>query len=208
MSHAQNLAMSFIRFRPMTTADLGQIEQIATVSFPTPWSVKTFWREIERNERGHYWVLSLEGKVHIQHRRASEHPNRSKVVSYGGYWLLGDEAHIVTVATHPDWRMAGLGKLLLLNMLFEANNAGAETVTLEVRTSNLAAIALYKSLGFIEEGRRKDYYKTGKDLTRREDALILTLTPLRSEHYPTKIAEQNQQVSRRNIQIGNASLTD
>lgn len=205
--------MSQIQFRPMATDDLAQIEQIATASFPTPWSTKTFWREIEKNERGHYWVLALEETSSTKHRRPtdcqpprefSEKPpaNFPKVVSYGGYWLLGEEAHIVTVATHPEWRTVGLGKLLLLNMLYEANNAGATSVTLEVRTSNHAAIGLYTSLGFTEQGRRKDYYKTDKDSMQREDALLLTLTPIEIDGHDQSIKTQHQKVIRQsNLQM-------
>lgn len=162
--------MSRIKFRAMKTADLDYIKAIADQSFPTPWSAKTFLREIEINERGYYWVLVVEG---------GKGTDRF-VISYGGYWLLDKEAHIVTIATHPEWRRQGWGKLQLILMINEAIKSGVEDITLEVRESNQIALQLYTSLGFAEEGRRKAYYSISKTSSEREDALILSCGDLQS----------------------------
>ena len=91
---------------------------------------------------------------------------------------MGDECHISTIAAHPDWRGRGLGELLLLNMLFMANEQAAQMVTLEVRQSNLTAQALYHKYQFAIVGERRRYYKdTG------EDALIMTYEPMNGRYY-------------------------
>ena len=80
-----------------------------------------------------------------------------------------DETHILSLVVHPEWRRRGLAKLLVLAVLWSALEAGQRLVTLEVRESNEAAIALYRSLGMELVGRRPRYYKRPQ-----EDALLLT----------------------------------
>lgn len=151
----------------MAEDDIPFVDAIAKVSFPTPWSAKTFWREIQHNDRGHYWVLKPRPSSGL-----------APILSYGGYWQLGEEAHIVTIATHPEWRRCRLAECLMLNMLCTAQQAGVMTCSLEVRESNHAARCLYARLGFVEDGRRNGYYSTGDFSEAREDALILSLTDL------------------------------
>jgi [ribosomal protein S18]-alanine N-acetyltransferase len=88
-------------------------------------------------------------------------------------WLIVDEIHIATVATHPDYRQQGVGKKLLLHALLSAKEEGALTSFLEVRESNIAALEMYRKFGFIESGRRQDYYKDNN-----EDAILMTLDRL------------------------------
>jgi ribosomal-protein-alanine N-acetyltransferase len=83
---------------------------------------------------------------------------------------MGQEAHIVTIATHPDFRRQGLGRRLLQAMIDKAIDAGALEITLEVRASNYAAQALYRSMGFVVVGVRKHYYHDNG-----EDAILMTL---------------------------------
>ena len=92
------------------------------------------------------------------------------ILAYGGYWLMGDEVHIVTIATHPHYRRRGLSESLLVQMIEQCRNQGARLVTLEVRVSNLAAQQLYAKLGFVEVGLRRAYYHDN-----REDAVLMTL---------------------------------
>jgi len=86
------------------------------------------------------------------------------VLSYGA-----GEAHVLNIAIHPQQQGRGLGRILLEHLLELAGRLNAETVFLEVRPSNLAALHLYESMGFNQVGHRRDYYpaKVG-----REDALI------------------------------------
>jgi ribosomal-protein-alanine N-acetyltransferase len=93
----------------------------------------------------------------------------SRVLGYGGFWAIVDEAHISTIAVHPDWRGRGLGAMVLAALIDTAILRGAAEVTLEVRVSNEIAQNLYRRYGFVEVGRRKKYYRDNN-----EDALIMT----------------------------------
>jgi len=98
----------------------------------------------------------------------------SSILAYGGFWLLMDEAHIATIASHPDWRGCGLGQWLMLALIDAAIARGAASSTLEVRAGNLPARRLYEKLGYEVTGLRKNYYRDG------EDGLIMT-TPSMAE---------------------------
>jgi ribosomal-protein-alanine N-acetyltransferase len=70
-----------------------------------------------------------------------------------------DEAHIATIAVHPDYRRQGIGETLLLHALRAAMKEGAVSSFLEVRESNIIAQAMYRKYGFVESGKRLHYYK-------------------------------------------------
>jgi ribosomal-protein-alanine N-acetyltransferase len=90
--------------------------------------------------------------------------------------VLGDEAHIVTIASHPKLRRRRLGELMLLHLIERARETGVTAVTLEVRASNRAAQELYHKWGFEQVGLRKRYYRDNN-----EDALLLTLFDVGSD---------------------------
>ena len=96
--------------------------------------------------------------------------NSGKIAAYGGVIVAADEAQILNIATHPDFRKRGLGRAIVKTIINYSKGCGAEFITLEVRENNNAAIALYKLFGFCEVGRLKQYYKNPC-----EDALILKL---------------------------------
>jgi ribosomal-protein-alanine N-acetyltransferase len=79
------------------------------------------------------------------------------------------ECHILNLAIHPNFQRRGLGNHLLLATLKTIKQKGANIAFLEVRRSNLSAIALYHKLGFVEIGVRKGYYPAHKN---REDAIV------------------------------------
>jgi ribosomal-protein-alanine N-acetyltransferase len=157
------------RFRRMLLSDLDAIMALERVCYPTPWSVLTYRRELTHNQNASYWVVepgipSLEGGTAVTWRTLDP------ILAYGGMWLLGEEAHVTTIATHPAWRRRKLGEWTLLRLLEVAHEAGVSLVTLEVRAHNHPALALYLKLGFVEVGLRRGYYQdTG------EDARLLTL---------------------------------
>jgi ribosomal-protein-alanine N-acetyltransferase len=148
-------------FRPMTLADVPAIGELEILCFPAPWSPDTYRNELLHNRFGNYWVMEP---------MATAEPALPPIVAYGGYWMMGDEVHIVTVATHPQFRRQGLSEGLMRFMIDECRKAGAALVTLEVRVTNTAAQQLYTKLGFVEVGRRKRYYRDNG-----EDALLMTL---------------------------------
>lgn len=163
----RTLGLVFMRMQP---EDLPAVLDLERRCFPTPWSEGTYRQEL-RNHMASYWV----GRASV-----TQSPT-PPVLSYAGLWLMGDEAHITTIAVHPDWRRRYLGEWTLLRLLVAAHAGGADQVTLEVRVANAPAIALYHKLGFVTVGLRRGYYRdTG------EDARLLTLQELRSSavHQP------------------------
>lgn len=91
-----------------------------------------------------------------------------KVCAYGGMMVAVDEGQITNIATHPDYRRQGYGKAVVEALIKYAKNNRLESISLEVRESNKAAIELYTSLGFKAEGKRKDFYTMP-----RESALVM-----------------------------------
>ncbi|KAF0221713.1 MAG: ribosomal-protein-alanine [Geobacteraceae bacterium] len=132
---------------PMTEADLEGVLAIESNSFPNPWNRAHFLDELRSSYAFPLVTLGPEGGV----------------IGYICPMLLLDEGHILDVAVHKDFRGYGLGKLLVERVIAECREGGADFVSLEVRPSNHAAIALYRKLGFKETGRRKRYYENGED---------------------------------------------
>jgi ribosomal-protein-alanine N-acetyltransferase len=90
-------------------------------------------------------------------------------------WMIVDEAHIATIAVHPNFRRQGIAKILVTAGLAEAVKHEMRTATLEVRAGNLAAQALYRQFGFDSVGIRPRYYKDNANgVTAYEDAIIMT----------------------------------
>lgn len=153
---------------PMRLEDLEEVLAIEQVSFPLPWSLRAYRWELTNNHNACYLVA--------RHRQPKQEAlkitTRPPVLAYGGFWLVIDEAHISTLAVHPDWRRQGLGSLIMAALLDKAVERGAAVATLEVRVSNEAAQNLYRTFGFEQTGLRRHYYQDNN-----EDALIMT-TPL------------------------------
>ncbi|MEL6320159.1 MAG: ribosomal protein S18-alanine N-acetyltransferase [Cyanobacteria bacterium J06626_14] len=105
-------------------------------------------------------------------------------------WAIVDEAHITLLGVHPDFRRQGLGMLMLWVQFQLAYQRGMKRATLEVRSSNKGAIALYKRFGFKQAGIRKGYYRqTG------EDALILWRGGLQETGFQAELNEWKRQVT-------------
>ena len=93
------------------------------------------------------------------------------VIAYGGIYLLGDDADITNIATHPDHRRCGAAAEILQTLMAYAKEHGATALHLEVRASNAPATALYERFGFAVDGIRKNYYKNPT-----ENAVLMTLS--------------------------------
>jgi len=145
--------MDNVKYEKMMAEHLDQVILIEKVSFPTPWSKNAFDYELNYNDFAHY-IVALS--------------DQNQVIGYAGVWVILDEGHITNVAIHPDWRGAGLGYALMLELISRTALLGVERFTLEVRPSNEPARALYQKLGFVEKGRRKQYYTDTN-----EDAIIM-----------------------------------
>ena len=139
---------------PMTADHLGELERLEKICFSRPWSRKMLAEELD-NECAAFLV--------------AEDPVTKEVVGYAGLLVMADEGYITNVAVFPEYRRRGVaGQIIQVFDNFARGNHLA-FLTLEVRPSNAAAIALYKGFGFEEVGRRRNYYDLPK-----EDALILT----------------------------------
>jgi len=146
----------------MRLDDIPAVMEIDRLSFPIPWSERTYQFEIKENPSSHLLVTTTDFV-----------PEFRVIVGFSGYWLVVDEAHISTFAVHPEWRRQGIGGALMGEMLRQAALQGARLATLEVRVSNLVAQHLYAHYGFLPVGRRRGYYRDNN-----EDALLMTTDSL------------------------------
>lgn len=142
----------YIEIVSMNEAHLDDVLRIEKDSFPDPWSLRSFRREIKENPYAHY-LSAL---------------NNRKVIGYIGGWVIIDELHITNLAVDYLYRRNGIARKLLNRLAVRAKQEGSLKVTLEVRVSNSSAIALYKKYGFIPVGCRPKYYSND-----HEDALIM-----------------------------------
>src|SRR5690606_13930030 len=90
-------------------------------------------------------------------RRNNRLETKSIILAYGGLWQVVEEAHISTIATHPDYRGQKYGEIVLACMVKRAIMLKAEYIVLEVRVSNTVAQRLYKKYGFEIHGTKKNY---------------------------------------------------
>ena len=153
---------SQIRLRSMRADDIPQVAALDHLSFADPWPQGSFEYELKANN----YSLCL----------VAEDPAAAEggtIVGALVIWLIVDEAHIATIAVHPDHRHRGIGRRLLAEGLLQAAERGAVKSLLEVRSGNAEALHLYYGFGFKAVGLRPNYYPT-----EQEDALLLDLDPL------------------------------
>lgn len=169
-----------VTFRLMSADDVPAVAWLDAMSNALPWSQKVYQREA-RQENGRAWVAEVEapqplhyGGVPVLPWEELTCPAGSRAVAgFLCIWYVLDEAHIANIAIHPDLRGQGLGRGLLVHGLKQAATDGMTMAQLEVRVSNVPAIQLYRSLGFVQVGRRERYYQDN-----HEDALLMDLKSL------------------------------
>jgi [ribosomal protein S18]-alanine N-acetyltransferase len=93
------------------------------------------------------------------------------IIGYGMISVAAQEAHLLNIAIAPSYQQQGVGRQLLQFLLKQAKQSGAETIFLEVRPSNIAAVALYMKDGYEHIGVRKGYYA---DQVGREDGWVFS----------------------------------
>ena len=138
----------------LSQSDLPAAFQIEKRAHAFPWSEHTF--ASNQGERYLNYQLTVEGRM----------------AAFAITQVVLDEATLFNIAVDPDFQRRGLGKALLEHLIDELEKRGVLTLWLEVRASNVAAIALYESLGFNEATIRRNYYPTAVG---REDAIIMAL---------------------------------
>ena len=146
----------------MRADDIPQVAALDHLSFADPWPQGSFEYELKANN--YSFCLVAEDPA------AAEGGN---IVGALVIWLIVDEAHIATIAVHPDHRHRGIGRRLLAEGLLQAAERGAVKSLLEVRSGNAEALHLYYGFGYKAVGLRPNYYPT-----EQEDALLLDLDPL------------------------------
>ena len=137
---------------PMDRSHLRQIAKLERQCFSQPWSVAALEEELYNPQASFLVAEDEEGGV----------------LGYAGLHAVLDEGYIDNIAVEPQARRHGVASALL-EVFCRFGEERLAFLTLEVRASNEAAIALYRKFGFREAGRRKEFYRAP-----REDALIMT----------------------------------
>lgn len=139
--------------RNMRNSDLDLVVQNEQLAYEHGWSKRIF---IDCLRAGYQcWVLA----------------NKNQIVAHGVMSVAIGECHLLTLCVHPDYQRQGYGRKLFNLLLDRAVKLDAKQCFLEVRVSNEPAISLYRSMGFVQVGERRNYYPGNEG---REDALILS----------------------------------
>lgn len=145
--------MKKVKIIKMTPDDVDGVFQIEELIHPEHhWSKDSFYNEIA-NKLAAYYCLKDE---------------ENNILGYIGFWLILEEAHVTSLAVHPDFRNMQLAQLLLIRMIEDCYKNMIKYITLEVRESNVPAISLYEKFLFSSIGMRKAYYQDNN-----ENALIM-----------------------------------
>ncbi|WP_047552712.1 ribosomal protein S18-alanine N-acetyltransferase [Methylotenera sp. G11] len=142
------------QFRPMIESDIDAIMQIEPYIYSHPWSRGNFSDSLVSGYSA--WVL-LDG---------------AQIIGYSLMMMVLDEAHLLNLSIAKAYQKQGLGRLLLEHMIAIAKRQNAANMFLEVRPSNISAIALYENMGFNEMAIRRGYYPAHNG---REDAVLMGL---------------------------------
>ena len=194
----------------MTMSDVPRVVEIERLAYPSTWPPSAYRKELQDNRWAQYIVLRdkhiTEERMATVSQQETEKPRKNRlfplsllssrsipttsssdlasIIGFAGLWLMVDEAHVTTIAMHPDYRRLGLGEFMLVSLIDISYAIGAKWVTLEVRVSNFAAQNLYRKYGFREAGLRHRYYSDNQ-----EDALIMWTDEIQSPAYKQKFQE-------------------
>lgn len=153
---------------PMRRRHLRQVVRIDAQQDGDRWSPGLFLAEVRRGDDQRCYRVAVAD---------------SAVVGFAGMLYAGDEGHVTTVAVDTAHRRAGVATALLVALAGDARRRGCRALTLEVRPSNTAALALYRRFGFAPAGVRKGYYADNG-----EDALVLWADPIDTDDYGRRLA--------------------
>ena len=140
-----------IQYVSMNESHVAPIAHLEKLCFSDPWSENSIRYELTNPLS--FWLVAMEG---------------DRLAGYVGSQSVLDEADMMNIAVHPDFRRRGVAQSLVEALVAGLKEKNVRCLTLEVRASNEPAIALYQKLGFVQVGRRPKYYRNP-----REDALIL-----------------------------------
>ena len=140
--------------RPMEVSDTEQVELIEKQIFSIPWSQKSF-EDACQSEDNIYLVCEMNGQI----------------AGYCGLWTVLGEGNITNMAVSGGFRRLGIAEALMKEMEKRGMSKNVVTYFLEVRKSNEAAVNLYKKMGYVQIGVRKNFYEKPV-----EDALVMSKT--------------------------------
>jgi ribosomal-protein-alanine N-acetyltransferase len=161
--HVDGTDSAELHVTPMRRRHLRGVLRIEQQVYPRPWSYGLYLGELAHRGVSRSYVVARTG-----HR----------VVGYGGLMVVGDDAHITTLAVDPELHGQRVGTRLLLVLARLAREQGIEGLTLEVRMSNEPGKALYRRFGFAPAGIRKNYYAEVN-----EDALVMWAHEIDTDAY-------------------------
>jgi ribosomal-protein-alanine N-acetyltransferase len=142
--------------RPASEDDLVQVAKIEAEANQPPWKETSFRAELDKRS-SHFWVIT-------------DNETDSQVLAYAVFSLPAEQAHIQTIAVHPDHRRKGIAAYLVRQILSFAMRNDAESAILEVRKGNAAAVHLYQSVGFVVIRTIPAFYVHGSDT---EDGFVM-----------------------------------
>lgn len=135
-----------VQIKKLEGMDIDQVVRLEEEVFAHPWSRTAIDQMIE-DENTCFLIAKIENEV----------------VGNCALRVILDEGEITNFSVKHKYRKQGIAQKMLEELLQAGFNMGAKSFTLEVRTKNSAAIGLYEKLGFIKEGKRKDFYRDPKD---------------------------------------------
>ncbi len=144
-------------FERMQVDDVDDVVTIEEKVYPHPWTRGNFLDSLFSGYEA--WVVRDEARALL------------------GYFLIMpvvDEAHLLNIAVRDDRQHQGIGRILMDQAVSLARGKQMTSVMLEVRPTNTRALAVYHRYGFVQIGRRKNYYPAADN--QREDALVMQLT--------------------------------
>lgn len=158
--------------RYMQIRDIPEVLVIDRASFIPAWPERSYRFELNESQVSYMVVLERREEQPITGLRkffrqlSGEYDPTEQmpiIVGYGGLWKIEEEAHISTIASHPEYRGNKYGEIVLASMVKRAMALKAGYVVLEVRVSNIVAQNLYKKYGFDIRGVKKGYYHHDKE---------------------------------------------
>jgi ribosomal-protein-alanine N-acetyltransferase len=158
-----------LTLRYMSLQDVPQVAVIDRLAFDLPWSERSYAYEVTESTYSYMvvleavveqaspqgwrrWLSPLNGRTHTR-----------RIVGYGGLWNIMSEAHISTIATHPDFRGRGWGEILLAGMVRRSIALNTGYVALEVRVTNSRAQNLYRKYEFEVFNVKPKYYRNNNE---------------------------------------------
>ncbi|MEN8079021.1 ribosomal protein S18-alanine N-acetyltransferase [Clostridioides difficile] len=142
-----------IDYSLMDESHVNGVYELSKECFSVPWTLDSINNELN-NPLAKYII--------------AQDLSTEEVVGFVGVWIIAGEGDITNIAVSPKYRNKGIASELLINLFNLCKTFSCEDITLEVRSSNVAAQNLYKKFNFKEEGLRKGYYSDNG-----EDAIIM-----------------------------------